>query len=175
MSWFYVLVAVVVAMMVIVVVLEKLGLIGSGKERHHLSGLPYQKKNYLLTLAERPFFDVLQRIAQRHNAYVFIKVRLEDLVFVAKGTMERWGYRNKIKSRHVDFVICDHKDVRPLIAIELNDSSHLQKRRMVRDHFYEQLFGTIGLPFLQVPAHSAYDEQELENQIKALIDGSLPS
>lgn len=164
MTWLYLLVAIVIAVLII----EKLGVFNS-KEKQQFDDFPYQQRKYLLTLAERPFFEVLERIAQKHNSYVFTKVRLEDLILPIKGTKNWWIYRNKIKSRHVDFVICDKENIRPLIAIELNDSSHLKEKRIRRDDFYRKLFSTIQLPFLEITLRNVYEETDLEEKIRSLI------
>jgi hypothetical protein len=52
--------------------------------------LPYMKKDYLLTKAERAFYDVLLiALAGRYN--VFAKVRMLDLFYLPKGTKNRMG------------------------------------------------------------------------------------
>jgi hypothetical protein len=135
--------------------------------------LPYRRRDYLLTLTEREFFNVLYPIVQKHDALLFCKVRLEDLLWLPKGTEERWSWRGKIKSRHVDFVICNKETIRPLVAIELDDSSHLASKRFERDRFYTRLFEKAGLPFLQVPVKSFYSPQELEIEIKSRITTQL--
>jgi hypothetical protein len=47
--------------------------------------LPYTRRRYLLTRAERDFFDVL-RAAAPAGWYVFPQVRLANLVVLKKGT-----------------------------------------------------------------------------------------
>lgn len=127
--------------------------------------LPYQRKDYLLTKAERSFFGVLQN-AVGNRYLIFAKVRLADLVFLPSGTEKRQSHFNRIQSKHVDFVLCDHDIVRPLLAIELDDSSHNRTDRQDRDAFVDSALSAAGLPILHVSARASYNVQELANAIQ---------
>jgi len=127
--------------------------------------LPYQRKDYLLTKAERSFFGVLQN-AIGNRYLIFAKVRLADLVFLPSGTEKRQSHLNRIQSKHIDFVLCDHDIVRPLLAIELDDSSHNRTDRQDRDAFVDSALSAAGLPILHVPARASYNVQELANAIQ---------
>ena len=127
--------------------------------------LPYQRKDYLLTKAERSFFGVLQN-AVGNRYLIFAKVRLADLVFLPRGTDKWQSHFNRIQSKHIDFVLCDHDVVRPLVAIELDDSSHNRTARQDRDAFVDSALAAAGLPILHVPARASYNVQELANAIE---------
>jgi len=138
---------------------------GGGGEADPGPHYPYDQKIYLLTKAERAFFGVLcQCIAPEQQ--IFSKVRLEDLIYVRKGTEERQGYRNRIKSRHIDFLICDKTYVRPLLAIELDDKSHNTQRAIKRDTFVDGALESAGLPLLRVGAARTYDASLLSRTIR---------
>jgi hypothetical protein len=132
--------------------------------------LPYQKKDYLLSIAERKFFDVLYPIAQEHGWYVFPKVRLEDFFMLPGGMFknERWSWRGRIKSRHVDFLLCDKTNIRPIAAVELDDASHNLASRIIRDDFYEELFKDAGLPLVRFKVKAFYNPQEVMDRIVTL-------
>lgn len=133
--------------------------------------LPYQRKDYLLTKAERSFFGVLQN-AVGNQYLIFAKVRLADLVFVPRGT-EKWqSHFNRIQSKHIDFVLCDHNAVRPLVAIELDDSSHDRADRQERDGFIDSALAAAGLPTLHVTARSGYNVQQLADSIHQILQAS---
>lgn len=133
------------------------------------SKLPYQRKDYLLTKAERSFFGVL-RGAVADQYLIFAKVRLADLVFIPRGTDKRQSHFNRIQSKHIDFVLCDHNAVRPLLAIELDDSSHGRADRRERDGFVDSALAAAGLPILHVPARSGYNVQEVANAIRQRVE-----
>jgi hypothetical protein len=127
--------------------------------------LPYQRKDYLLTKAERAFFGVLPQ-AVGSQYFIFAKVRLADLVFIPRGTESRQSHFNRIRSKHIDFVLCDPQVVRPLLAIELDDSSHKRSDRRVRDEFVDSALDAAGLPILHVAARASYNVRHLTQAIQ---------
>lgn len=130
---------------------------------------PYRRKDYLLTVAERNFYEVLKKVSDENNKLLFAKVRLEDLLWLPENVENRFGLRNRIKSRHVDFVLCDKENIRPLIAIELDDSSHNREDRIKRDDFLDEALHDAGLPILHIRVQETYDVEELIRQIKVSL------
>lgn len=128
--------------------------------------LPYKKKDYILTKAERSFYEVLKLSSRSLGVELFTKVRLADLFYIPSNTSNRIAYLNKITSKHVDFVLCDTVNLRPLLAIELDDSSHNQQSRVKRDEFVEKVFKNAGLPLLRIPARNSYNLQEVSTMLK---------
>ena len=57
------------------------------------------------------------------DCVVLAKVRLADLIEANERHPQWQANFNRIRSKHVDFVLCDNW-LRPLLAIELDDSSH---------------------------------------------------
>jgi len=151
--------------------LALLGLLGGASpDREESEALPYEKQDYLLSKAERSFFGVLERVT-RGKYLVFAKVRLADVVLVPSDTPSRQSHFNRIQSKHVDFLICDMAEVRPLLAIELDDSSHQKDRRKTRDAFVESALEAAGLPLLRVPVQKAYSAEEIGEAVMARLDG----
>lgn len=136
--------------------------------------LPYHKKDYLLTIAEKNFYRVLSQVTEKHDKLLFVKVRLEDLLWLPNGTENRFGLRNRIKSRHIDFVLCDKENIKPLIAIELDDSTHNQKTRIERDGNINRILQDAGLPILHIKVQPNYDSAVLENQIQGKLNKNEP-
>jgi hypothetical protein len=56
--------------------------------------LPFLKKDYLLSAAERTFFEVLCQVAGS-GFHIFAKVRMEDLLYLPRGTLYQRGGRIK--------------------------------------------------------------------------------
>lgn len=109
--------------------------------------LEYKLRPFLMTKNESAFYNTLLPIARTKNLTVFTKVRLADLI--EPKTKENWQTAfNKIKSKHIDFVLCDPTSSRPLIAIELDDSSHQNEDRSHRDMFVDRALSSAGLPIL---------------------------
>ena|SRR3989344_1081896 len=138
-------------------------------ERSKIQKLPYKKKDYLLTVAEKNFYWILSGVAEKNNSLLFAKVRLEDLLWLPRGTDNRFGLRNRIKSRHIDFVLCDKENIKPLIAIELDDSSHNREDRIERDFSIDNILRDAGLPILHQRVQPSYYPQEVEDKIYSLL------
>jgi len=132
---------------------------------------PFIKKDYLLTRAEKDFYFVLQK-AVSNDYLLFSKVRMIDLFYLPKGTgnSRYYHFKNKIQSKHVDFLLCNKENVKPLLAIELDDSSHNAEERIFRDTLEDTVFKQAQLPILHIRVASSYDGNELLSQIKTLLE-----
>jgi hypothetical protein len=126
------------------------------------ASLPYHRKDFLLTKGERAFFDALQ-IAVGETYHVFCKVRMLDLFYLSKGTENRKGWNGRIIQKHVDFVLCDRKIIKPVMGIELDDASHDEDTRQERDAFVDRVFTSAGLPLIHVRAAASYDPTTIKN------------
>lgn len=115
----------------------------------------YQRKN-LLTKTEYVFYGVLKKKCDAANLLICPKVRLEDFIHVT--ATERMKYRGYIKSRHVDFLICDSA-LHILAALELDDPSHSSAKAQQADNFKNQLYASIGLPLFLIPTGQDYSRK----------------
>lgn len=109
---------------------------------------PYKKKN-VLTPTEYQFYTVLKQKCDANNLVVCPKVRLEDFIDVTTKD-QRMKYRGYIKSRHVDFILCD-SNMNIIAGIEVDDSSHNTVERRKIDDFKTHLFRKINIPLHRVP------------------------
>lgn len=129
--------------------------------------LPYRLRDDFLSAAEFSFFKVLAG-AVASRAVVCPKVNLADLFYVTRPN-ENQAFRNKIDRKHVDFVLCDPKTMRPICGVELDDSSHGRRDRQERDN---QVFEVAGLPLVRVPAQAAYHPAGLRDLVEPFLEGS---
>ena len=154
-------VVVIVAAVVLPLILKQI----AGNKPVAAAALPYRKKDYLLTAAERSFYEVLCSVLDG-QLLVFTKVRLADLVYMSKGTANRQTHFNRIQSKHVDFVLCTRDKLSPVLVIELDDASHEEEPRRDRDAFVDTALAAAGLPILHVPAQKSYVPAELAAAIQ---------
>jgi len=136
--------------------------------------MPYRKRDWLLTKAERSFFGVLQQALTHTNGpaappLIMCKVRLADLLIIPRGTDKRQSWQNRINSKHIDFILVHPDTLQPLLAIELDDASHNRSDRRERDEFIDSALSTAELPLLRIPAQRSYNSQQLAEQIKTLL------
>jgi len=127
----------------------------------------YALRDDFLSRAEASFFHVL-RAAIVEEYLIFPKVRLADLVFPPRQEGQ-FGAWQRINRKHVDFVLCAPRTLRPLVALELDDRSHRRPDRLERDAFVDRVFADAGLPLVHVPARRSYHTQT----VAALIDAAL--
>ena len=68
-------------------------------------------------------------------------------------------------AKSVDFVICEGLSLDPVVAIEVDDLSHLLPERLSRDAFVNTVFGEIGATLLRMKAQRFYRVEELRDLI----------
>ena len=162
-----------VALIVIIIVIFIAKILLNKKEQA-FDIASYQKKTRVMNESEQALFINLQKALG--DAYIVLsKVRIEDFVDVDKKNISNnshWGLRGKIKSRHVDFLVCDHATTKPLLAIELDGKSHNDPRRKNRDQFVDELYNVIGLPIKHIPVGGNFLElaQKISNHLRADAD-----
>lgn len=129
--------------------------------------MPYRHR-HILTKPEYAFWNVLRTKVAKYDLLICPKVRMEDFLSVsAKTDRQRQAWRGKIKSRHIDFILCD-KDMRMLAGIELDDASHGTKEAMRLDRFKNQVFETIGLPLFRVIVRNGDYSAQIDGILRAL-------
>jgi hypothetical protein len=132
------------------------------------SKLPYQCRPEFLTPAELVFFRALEE-AVDGKFYVFAKVRIGDLLCVIEGTENAGAWFGKIGQKHVDFMLAEKKEVKPVLVIELDDSSHDLPHRQERDVFVDEALKTAGLAILRVTCAKDYAVAALEQSIRRAV------
>jgi hypothetical protein len=132
----------------------------------------YRKSKSLFTDYEHVFYGVLLE-AVNTDYQIFAKVRMADFVWLANEPEDRKFHKNQIQCKHVDFLLCDKETLRPLLVLELDDSSHRKYERRESDEFKDKTFKVIGLPIRRIPVQSHYSIPELREQIRSAIQGSI--
>jgi hypothetical protein len=154
------------AAMAVVVLVAVFSSLFTGRRR-----MPYERRAEFLTPAEHVFFRVLEQ-AVAGNWYIFPKVRIGDLLAVTEGAEDSRTWFARIGQKHVDFVLAGREEVRPLLVIELDDSSHQRKDRIERDAFVDEALATAGLPILRVVCAQQYDAGRIGRSILERIDAN---
>lgn len=65
----------------------------------------------------------------------------------------------------MDFLICAKRTGEPLLAIELDDSSHLRQDRRERDMFINKAFADARMPLFRIQTQERYDVKNLKNKL----------
>ncbi|QSV15467.1 DUF2726 domain-containing protein [Photobacterium ganghwense] len=130
----------------------------------------YQPIKRLLTPAERSFYGVLSTCL-KDDYLIFCKVRIADVIKPVSGLNRSEWQRafNKISSKHLDFVICDKKDLSILCAVELNDSSHEKATRAKRDAFVSKSLESAGVSFTEFSAKKSYSISDVSERLSTYL------
>jgi hypothetical protein len=96
------------------------------------------------------------------------KIPLGDLFYVKTSDNSKYRtYTNKIDRKHLDFLLCDPKTMRPILGIELDDKSHQRKDRQDRDELVENIFKVTKLPLVRMPVKHTYSVTELNSLLQS--------
>lgn len=127
---------------------------------------PYRLRDDFLSPAETSFYQVLKNM-MGERLVICPQVSLSGVIFTFGD--QRQTYQNKIDRKIVDFLLCDAKTLKPILAIELDDASHRRPDRQERDAFVEKVFETARLPLARVPVQATYNTKELATLFQAAM------
>ena len=113
----------------------------------------------LLTPNESRNYHALKAAADKKGYIINSKVRLADIVKPKSGKdyMSNFG---RIKSKHVDFVVCD-RNMHVKAIIELDDRSHDRADRQARDKFVDEILTATGYKII----HTRYITPDILDNI----------
>jgi len=134
--------------------------------------LPYKTRDDFLSSAEKSFYLTLKTFINE-KAIICPKVSLKDIFFVSKSADNGAGkdymkYFGSISQKHVDFLLCNPKSMKPLCGIELDDSSHAKEKRIARDEFVDRVYANAGLPLAHIPLKQGYSADDLKGILDCL-------
>lgn len=130
---------------------------------------PYAEK-MLLTRTEYGFYKILKEVCDQNKMLICPKVRMEDFLEVT-DKQNYMKYRGYIKSRHIDFMLCD-SSLRIIAGLELDDNTHKKSSAQETDDFKNNVFKTVGIPLYRVKTYSGTYKEQLEKIMAELNPGS---
>lgn len=127
---------------------------------------PFRMRDDFFSPAELSFYRVLRSVTGE-QVVACAKVSLGDLFFAETGDPRKnRALANRIDRKHVDFLLCEAKTMRPMLGIELDDRSHERPERKARDELVDGVFEAAGLHLLRVPVRHSYSPAELVTLIQ---------
>ncbi|QWQ32579.1 DUF2726 domain-containing protein [Candidatus Minimicrobia naudis] len=109
----------------------------------------YIKKSCAMTPSELSFYKTLHEAI---NGCVIIPQAHLSMFLDHEIKEQSWKAAfARINGKSVDFLICTN-DMKPLIAIELDDSTHNQPDRKTRDDFVNSIMANTNMPLLRFKA-----------------------
>jgi len=131
----------------------------------------YETKEYLQKPSEHRFYKVLNDCVRKYSPEVHVvpQVQLSRIIdhkCDLKGHDCDMHFYKGFGLYSFDYVLFD-KSFRPLVAVELNDISHLTKKRSQRDNYVQRICADAKLPLVTFPVSRAYDEDEIIKKIQS--------
>ncbi len=130
--------------------------------------LPFKRKDFLLNIPERQFFEGLKQIIPAEYI-VFPQIVLSNIIQVTSSRKEFWTYQNKINRKTIDFVIFEKQYLKPVIAIEYDGKTHNRSDRQERDDFVNMALESAGIKSLHVKHQKNINFEEVKNKINELL------
>ena len=161
----------VIAFLVLILLALLLRMVDSLPQKHQKSSsdsLPYERNRHFLSEHEKAFFELLIGVAPR-DVYVCPQVCFGSVLEVRANSENYLGSLNKIKSKRIDYLLCDRDSLTPLVAVELDDSSHDSPGRQVRDTFVDDACRSAGLKILHFRGRQAFDPRGLQEALHSAI------
>lgn len=113
--------------------------------------IEYKRKDFM-TERERGFYDSVSRVIGI-GYYVIAQVRLVDIIEpnISKNNFysKYMSLFRRVSQYHIDFVIVRRLDHFVVCAIELDDSSHLQEKRIKRDKIVNKALSDANIYFIR--------------------------
>ena len=127
-----------------------------------------------MTRAEHEYFDVLMKVVG-DKYIIFAQVHLPTIVD-HKVIGQNWKFALRhINQKSVDFVLCDKAYISPVLAIELDDSTHELPDRQERDGEVERVLKGAGVPLLRIQNRGHFDINAISEKINQTIAEMRPS
>lgn len=124
----------------------------------------YKRKDFLMSRAEHEFFDIIVDIT-KDQYHVFPQIHLSTILD-NKVVGQNWkGAFRHIDEKSVDYIICDKVYIKPLLAIELDDKTHEQNNRKIRDGEVERILSNANLPLLRFGNNGYFNKEEIQRLI----------
>ena len=103
----------------------------------------YNQKS-LMTKTEQYFYKILLEIEKEYDVKVQPQINLASII----EKTQKHKYANEL-FRNIDFGIFDKNYAKLLLAIEINDNSHLLHERIIRDKKVEKILSDANIKLIK--------------------------
>jgi hypothetical protein len=119
----------------------------------------YQKKN-IQTSTEKIFYQILKQ--KLPNYYIGVQVSMSAII--ESNIEDRKNYNRS----YLDYVICDEQVTRPLLIIELDDSTHNKEKRKDQDQMKNAIIQDAKIPLYRVKVGDDF-RIKIQNEIIPIL------
>jgi very-short-patch-repair endonuclease len=121
-----------------------------------------------MTEHEHGFYKILDEALGR-DYYIIAQAHLSTfLTENVKGQNWKAAFRH-INGKSVDFLLCDKQTLEPLLTIELDDKTHEQSGRILRDAEVERILASAHIPLIRMQSHGEIHTPDFQKLVQATI------
>ncbi len=137
----------------------------------------YSRRSSVVGKNEMKCMASLTRVAGK-NARVLPKVRMNEVVRVSREFAEDHSIAAKLKSRHVDFLLCNPSTLEPIAAVNLERPAQRDTRGdkvkadSRTDSFSEDVLRLANVPLLKLTIADEYDPSDISRRLKLVLAGN---
>lgn len=102
--------------------------------------------------------------------YFFPQIHLDAIVQPTSTRKDRLFAFRHINQKSLDFVACGKKTLVPIFAIELDDKTHNQPKRIERDKEVERILNGAGIALIRIANRGRFEPNELAAEVKNSLD-----
>lgn len=132
----------------------------------------YKSKAFVMTKPENDFFDTLTEVVGS-NFYVFPQMHLSSILDHTTVGQSWKGAFSTINQKSVDYVICSKAYRQPLLAIELDDSSHDTEDREQRDANVAHMLAEAHIPLIRFRNVRSLSKEEISQRVHEKLPGAF--
>ena len=119
----------------------------------------YEQKEFM-SYYEKYFYNILKEIEHDYDVIVQPQVNLASII--EKNNKHK--YVSEL-FRNIDFCIFDKDFHKLLLAIEINDSSHLLKKRIIRDFKVKKILNQANIKLIKFYTNMPNEKLYVTNRI----------
>ena len=125
----------------------------------------YIPKRFIMNRNEYAFYKLLL-MSVGYKQCVIPQVHLDELVKPRTSKQSRIFSFRHINQKSVDFVVCNTAGMHPVVAIELDGSSHSKDNTIARDAEVERILEQVRIPLLRFKNDEKVSIEELQKKIE---------
>lgn len=129
----------------------------------------FHKKEYLLNIPERRFFELLQKNMPAEYI-VFPQIVISSIIGIRGNRHDFWTYLGKINKKTIDFVVFKKPYLEPVLAIEYDGHTHEQPKRIIRDNFVDHVCQKVGIKMVHIKHSDNIDNNSAKEALKNLYN-----
>jgi hypothetical protein len=129
---------------------------------------PFKRKRFL-SGAEKVLYTILSNDEDLSRYLIIPQLHLCTMLSVKDDTYDLIGKFDWLNRLYTDFFLFDKDKMEPILAIELNDSTHKWNGRKSRDEFVKKALEENGIPLVVIVTDELPNHEKVLQKIKAGI------